>query len=86
MSVGPKRIFSSIKYMIGIERLRLGPKILEMIELLKSWVYIPQGRDHAPLSGVFLKERLLQEAMQIVEDSGGTIGIDGDDVLTLEIR
>ena len=86
MSVGPKRIFSSIKYMIGIERLRLGPKILEIIESLKSWVYIPQGRDYAPLSGVFLKERLLQEAIQIIKDSGGTIGINGNNVLTLEIR
>ena len=88
MSVGHKRIFSGIKYIIGIKRLRLGPKMLEIIELLKSWVYIPQGRDYAPLSGVYLKERLLQEAMQIVEDSGGTIGIDGDgdDILTLEIR
>ena len=86
MSAGPKHIFSSTKHTIGIERLRLGPKMLEMIESLKSWVYILQGQDHAPLSGVFLKERLLQEAMQVVEDGGDTIRIDGDDVLTLELR
>jgi hypothetical protein len=86
MSAGPERIFSGTKHTIGIERLRLGPKMLEMIELLKSWVHIPQGQDHAPLSGVFLKERLLQEAMQVVEDSGDMIRIDSDNVLTLELR
>ena len=36
MSGSPKRIFSGIKHIIGIKRLRLGPKILEIIELLKS--------------------------------------------------
>ena len=86
MSVGPEHIFSSTKHTIGIERLCLGPKMLEIIESLKSWVHIPQGQDHAPLSGVFLKERLLQEAMQVVEDSRDIIRINSDDVLTLELR
>ena len=86
MSAGPEHIFSGTKHTIGIERLRLGPKMLEMIELLKSWVHIPQGRDHAPLSGVFLKERLLQEVMQIVKDGRGIIRINSNNVLTLEIR
>ena len=86
MSAGPERIFSSIKHIIWIKRLCLGLKMLEIIELLKSWVHILQGQDYAPLSSIFLKERLLQEAMQVVKDSRDIIRINSNNILTLELR
>jgi hypothetical protein len=75
MLAGPERIFSGAKHTIGVERIRLGAMMLEMAESLKSWVHIIPGRDHAPLSGVFVNRHLLDEAIRVLEDptSSGTI-------------
>jgi hypothetical protein len=70
MSAGPERVFSGAKHTIGVERISLGAKMLEMAESLKSWVHITPGRTHAPLSGVFVNRQLLDEAIRVLEESG----------------
>jgi hypothetical protein len=67
MSAGPERVFSGAKHTIGVERIRLGARMLEMVELWKSWIRITLGRTHAPLSGVFVNRHLLDEAIQVLE-------------------
>jgi hypothetical protein len=81
MSAGPERVFSGAKHTIGIERISLGAKMLEMAESLKSWVLITAGRKHAPLSGVFANRHLLDEAIKVLEEDG-----DGDNTVTLSTR
>jgi hypothetical protein len=67
MSAALEWVFSGAKHTIGVERIRLGASMLEMAELLKSWVHITPGRDHAPLSGVFVNRDLLDEAIRALE-------------------
>ena len=50
-----------------------------MTESIKSWVHIPPGRDHAPLSGVFVNSRFIDEAVKIIEHGG-----DDDEVLIVQ--
>jgi hypothetical protein len=68
MSAGPERVFSGAKHTIAPERIRLGAKMLEMAESLKSWVRITPGRGKAPLSGVFAS-RFVDEAIKVMEES-----------------
>ena len=82
MSAGPERIFSGAKHTLAPERIRLGAKMIEMAECLKSWVLITKGRDHAPLSGVFLNSTSLSKAIKVLEeaqgkDTGETINLTG---------
>ena len=81
MSAGPERVFSGAKHTIGIERISLRAKMLEMAELLKSWVLIMAGRKHAPLSGVFANKYLLDKAIKVLKGGG-----DNDSTITLSTR
>jgi hypothetical protein len=69
MSAGLERVFSGAKHTIGVERISLGARMLEMAELLKSWVRITPGKTHAPLSGVFVNKHSLNEAIRVMEES-----------------
>jgi len=67
MSAGPERVFSGARHTIAPERVRLGPKMLEMTESLKSWVRISKITGRAPLSGVFTNSRFVDEALKVLE-------------------
>ena len=68
MSAGPERVFSGGKHTIAPERIRLGARMVEMTECIKSWVSITPGRQQAPLSGVFINNRFVDEAIQCIEE------------------
>ena len=70
MSAGPERVFSGAKHTIAPERVRLGAKMLEMAESLKSWVRISKATGKAPLSGVFTNSRFIDEALKVLEGEG----------------
>ena len=52
--------------------------MVEMTGSIKSWVHITPGRDHAPLSGVFVNSRFMDEAVKAIEQGGN-----GDEVIIL---
>jgi hypothetical protein len=79
MSASVERVFSGTKHTIAPERVRLGADMVEMTESIKSWVHIPPGRDHAPLSGVFVNSRFIDEVVKIIEHGG-----DNDEVLIVQ--
>ena len=68
MSAGPERVFSGAKHTIAPERVRLGVKMLEMAESLKSWIRISKATGRAPLSGVFSHSRFIDEALKVLEE------------------
>ncbi len=68
MLAGPERVFSGAKHTIAPERVRLGVKILEIAELLKSWVHISKITGRAPLSGVFMNSGFIDEALKVLEE------------------
>jgi len=70
MSAGPEQVFLGAKHIIAPERVRLGAKILEIVELLKSWVYITKTTGRAPLSGVFTNSRFIDKALKVLEGEG----------------
>jgi len=45
-------------------------KILEIVELLKSWVYILKTINKALLSGVFINSRLIDKALKVLKREG----------------
>jgi hypothetical protein len=67
ISAGPERVFSGTKHTIAPERIYLGAGIVEMTECLKSWIRILEGRQQAPLSGVFQDNQALIEAIKCLE-------------------
>ena len=79
MSAGPERVFSGAKHTIAPERVRLGAKMLEMVESIKSWVRISKNTGRAPLSGVFTNSRFIDEALKVLEGDGDS----GEVVLTV---
>ena len=80
MSAGLERVFSGAKHTIALERVRLGAKMLEIVELLKSWVCILKITGRAPLSGVFTNSRFINEALKVLEEEG-----DGNEVAKLPL-
>jgi len=68
MSAGPERVFSGAKHTIAPERVRLGARMVEMAECLKSWIGISPGRQQAPLSGVFANSRFVEEAVNLLQE------------------
>ena len=70
MSAGPERVFSGAKHIIAPERVRLGAKMLEIAESLKSWVRISKKTGRAPLSGVFTNSCFVDEALKVLEEEG----------------
>jgi hAT family C-terminal dimerisation region len=69
MSAGPERVFSGGKHTIAPERIRLGATTVEMTECLKSWISITPGRQQAPLSGVFVNSRFVDEATSFLQEN-----------------
>ena len=60
-------MFLGVKHTIVLERVRLKAKILEIVELLKSWVCILKIIGRAPLSGVFINSRFIDEALKVLK-------------------
>ena len=60
-------MFSGAKHTIAPERICLGAGMVEMTECLKSWIRTSEGRQQAPLSGVFRENQALIEAMKCLE-------------------
>jgi hypothetical protein len=69
-------VFSGTKYIITPERVRLGVKILKMVESLKSWVCIIKITGRALLSSVFINSRFIDKALKALEREG-----DGNEVI-----
>ena len=69
------------KYTITLERVRLRVKILEIAELLKSWVRISKITGRAPLSSVFAKSCFINKALKVLEEEG-----DGNKVVKLPLK
>jgi len=70
MSAGLERVFSGAKHTIAPERVRLGAKILEIVESLKSWVHITKTTGRALLSSVFTNSRFMDKALKVLEGEG----------------
>ena len=81
MSAGPEQVFLGVKHIIAPKRVRLGAKILEIAELLKSWVRILKITGRALLSGVFAKSRFINEALKVLKEEG-----DGNEVVKLPLK
>ena len=63
-------MFSGAKYIIILERVRLGVKMLEMVESLKSWVYILKVTGRAPLSRIFINSHFINKVLKVLEQEG----------------
>ncbi|OWT42311.1 transposase [Pochonia chlamydosporia 170] len=68
MSAGPERVFSGTRHTIAPERARLGAKMVEMTECVKSWVHIRPGRARAVLSGVFRNSQHADDALGVLQE------------------
>jgi hypothetical protein len=68
MSAGPERVFSGTRHTISPERVRLGAKMVEMTECVKSWVHIRPGRARAVLSGVFRNSQHADDAFGMLQE------------------
>jgi len=71
-------VFLGAKYIITLERVRLGVKILEIVKLLKSWVYITKTTNRALLSSVFINSRFINKILKILKREG-----DSDEVIVM---
>ena len=63
-------MFLGAKHIIILERVRLRAKMLEIVELLKSWVRIIKTTGRALLSGVFINSRFIDKALKVLEGEG----------------
>ncbi len=70
MSAALERVFLGAKHIIAPERVRLGVKMLEMVESLKSWVRISKVTGRAPLSRIFINSHFVNEALKVLEQEG----------------
>jgi len=70
MSASLERVFLGAKHTIAPEKVRLGAKILEIAELLKSWVQITKATSRALLSGVFTNSHFIDEALKVLGGEG----------------
>ena len=69
MSAGPERVFSGVKNTILLERISLGAEMVEILECLKGWVKIREGRRQAVLAGVFWHNREIEQLVEILKAS-----------------
>ena len=65
-------MFLGIKHTIVLERVRLRVKILEIVELLKSWVCIIKITSRALLSGIFINSHFINKALKVLEGEGNS--------------
>ena len=63
-------MFLKAKYIITLKKVRLGVKILEMAELLKSWVRILKIIGRAPFSGIFMNSCFIDKALKVLKGEG----------------
>ncbi len=70
MSATLERVFSGAKHTIAPERVRLGAKMLEMVESLKSWVHILKVTGRVPLSRIFTNSHFVNEVLKVLEQEG----------------
>ncbi len=70
MSAALERVFSGAKHIITLERVRLGAKMLEIAESLKSWVRISKVTGRVPLSRIFINSHFVNEALKVLEQEG----------------
>ena len=70
MSANLEQVFLGAKYIIAPERVRLGAKILEMVESLKSWVQIIKATGRAPLSSIFTNSHFIDKALKVLGGEG----------------
>ena len=63
-------MFSGAKYIITPEKVRLGAKMLEIAESLKSWVRISKVTGRAPLSRIFINSHFVNEVLKVLEQEG----------------
>lgn len=68
MSAGPERVFSGTRHTIAPERIRLGARMVEMTECIKSWVHIRPGRACAVLPGVFRTSQEVDETIEMLQE------------------
>jgi hypothetical protein len=71
-------VFSGAKHIIVLKRVRLRAKILEIVELLKSWVCIIKITGRALLSSIFTNSCFMDKALKVLEGEG-----DSDEVIVL---
>jgi hypothetical protein len=64
-----------------LKRVRLRVKILEIAELLKSWVCISKITGRVLLSSVFVKSRFINKALKVLEEED-----DGNKVVELPLK
>ena len=64
-----------------LKRVKLKVKILKIVELLKSQVYILKIIGRAPLSGVFAKSRFINKALKVLKEES-----DGNKVVKLPLK
>jgi hypothetical protein len=65
MSTEPERVFSGARRTISWDRTRLGSKMVEYSECLKSWVSVPKGKCRPLLAGVFRSAEEVDKACGI---------------------
>ena len=65
-------MFSGAKYIITLERVRLKTKMLEIVELLKSWVRITKTTDRVLLSGVFINSHFINKVLKVLKGEGNS--------------
>ena len=66
-------MFSGARHTIAPKRIRLEAGIVEITECLKSWIRILEGRQQAPLSGVFQENQALIEAIKCLEAASAEV-------------
>ena len=64
-----------------LKRVRLKVKILKMVKLLKSWVYILKIIDRVLLSGVFIKSCFINKALKVLKEEGN-----GNKIIKLPLK
>jgi hypothetical protein len=70
MSTEPEWVFSGTQRTISADRTRLGLRIVEYSECLKSWISVPRGKRQPLLTGVFRSAEEIDKACNILlEDS-----------------
>ena len=76
MSAGPERVFSGTRHTIAPERIRLGARMVEMTECIKSWMHVRPGRACAVLPGVFRTSQDVDETIEMLQEENEGKGYD----------
>ena len=81
ISTKTERVFSGTRRTITQDRTRLGSKIVEYTEYIKSWITIPKGKQRPLLTGVFRSAKEVDKAYSILlEDTTRTRQVEEADI------